>query len=358
MGIYSIVSTQFIRLVTAYFFYKATVYILSFDEIHILYEHYGNIIDLLTEFNDQLLLDYGTNDTKDTNDTINDIPIEVVKPLIKYEDKYLDKFRAMKNEYPFSEDEKQLYAKTVLEFLSTVKEDENSDEDKDTTDENNDTTDENNDTPDENKEWKVFFSEEESIEKATIYVIKERLDKLINNIIIESTPLGNVIMMYNNKKEVFEYYSDNIVPYRFLETVARKYVITYFCRPLYIFMEDELKESEKKLLEQQTNAKRKAEEELANKSTVVPKKSVFAKFKSYNKEALSGQVNKGAPPKNSIPNNTSTNNDKPILLKERANRYNFQGKTANFSLLKKVDKKLVNKKFAMTFSDFKKTVLK
>ena len=123
-------------------------------------------------------------------------------------------------------------------------------------------------------------------------------------------------------------------------------------------MEEELKESEKKLVEQQNNAKRKAEEELANKSTIVPKKSVFAKFKSYNKEALSGQVNKAAPPKNSIPNNTSANNDKPILLKERANRYNFQGKIANFSLLKKVDKKLVNKKLAMTFSDFKKTVLK
>ena len=125
-------------------------------------------------------------------------------------------------------------------------------------------------------------------------------------------------------------------------------------------MEEELKESEKKLLEQQDKEKRKVEEELANtnKSIIVPKKSVFAKFKSYNKEAWSGQVNKSAPPKNSIPNNTSTNNDKQILLKERANRYNFQGKTANFSLLKKVDKKLVNKKLAMTFSDFKKTVLK
>jgi hypothetical protein len=318
-----------------------------------------NIIDLLTEFNDQLLLDYDTKDTKDTKDNINDVSIEVIKPLIRYEDKYLDKFRAMKNEYQFTEDEKQLYDKTVLEFLSTVKEDDDSHENKEDSDENKEDSDENKEDSDENKEWKEFFSEEESIEKATNYVINERLDKLINSIIIEATPLGNVIMMYNNKKEVFEYYSDNIVPYRFLETVARKYVITYFCRPLYIVMEEELKESEKKLLEQQDKEKRKVEE-LAhtNKSTLVPKKSVFAKFKSYNKEAWSGQVNKAAPPKNSIPNNTSANNDKLILLKERANRYNFQGKTANFSLLKKVDKKLVNKKLAMTFSDFKKTVLK
>jgi hypothetical protein len=353
MGIYTIISTQFIRLATAYFFYKTTVYILSCNEIHILYEHYVNIIDLLTEFNDQLLLDYDTKDTNVDDKQTDDVPSEVTKPLIKYEDKYLDKFRKMINAYEFTEDEQQLYDKLVIEYVSTVKED---DENKDESDDENKDEEESSDN-NTNKEWKVFFSEEESIEKATNYVINERLDKLINNIIIETTPLGNVIMMYNNKKEVFEYYCDNTVPYRFLETVARKYVLTYFCRPLYIVMEEELKESEKKLVEQQNKEKRKAEEELANKSTIVPKKSVFAKFKSYNKEALSGQVNKAAPPKNSIPNNTSTNNDKPILLKERANRYNFQGKIANFSLLKKVDKKLVNKKLAMTFSDFKKTIL-
>jgi hypothetical protein len=338
MDIYSIILIQFSNFVTAFFLYKTTMYILSFVEIHILYEHYVNIIDLLTEFNEQFLIDYDTKDITDIQ--VNDVSIEDVKPLIKYEDKYLDKFREMINAYEFTEDEQKLYEKLVIEYLSTVK-----DEDK----EEEEDSDEN-----ENKEWKVFFSEEESIEKATNYVINERLDKLINNIIIETTPLGNVIMMYNNKKEVFEYYCDNTVPYRFLETVARKYVLTYFCRPLYIVMEEELKESEQKLSEQQNKEKRKAEEELANKSTIVPKKSVFAKFKSYNKEALSGQVNKGAPPKNSIPNNTSTNSDKPVLLKERANRYNFQGKIANFSLLKKVDKKLVNKKLAMTFSDFKK----
>lgn len=334
MTIYSIISTQFIRLAAAYFFYKTTNYILSCNEIHILYEHYVNIIDLLTEFNDQLLLDYDTKDTTGNNTNTDDVHMTVTKPLIKYEDKYLDKFREMINAYEFTEDEQKLYDKLVIEYLSTVKDDESDDN--------------------TNKEWKEFFSEEESIEKATNYVINERLDKLINNIIIETTPLGNVIMMYNNKKEVFEYYCDNTVPYRFLETVARKYVLTYFCRPLYIVMEEELKESEKKLVEQQNTAKRKAEEESSNKSTIIPKKSVFAKFKSYNKDAFSGQVNKAAPPKNSIPNNTSANTDKPILLKERANRYNFQGKIANFSLLKKVDKKLVNKKLAMTFADFKK----
>jgi hypothetical protein len=44
----------------------------------------------------------------------------------------------------------------------------------------------------------------------------------------------------------------------------------------------------------------------------------------------------------------------PILLKDKANRYTYEGKFANFSFLKKVDRKAVNKKFAMTFADFKK----
>ena len=97
MDIYTIISIQFRRFVTAFFFYKATVYILSRNEIHILYEHYVNILALLTKFNEQFLVEYDTKDT--TND---DVPSEVVKPLIKYEDKYLDKFNKMINAYEFT----------------------------------------------------------------------------------------------------------------------------------------------------------------------------------------------------------------------------------------------------------------
>ena len=31
------------------------------------------------------------------------------------------------------------------------------------------------------------------------FVINERLDKLKNNFVMEKTPLGNVLMLYNNK---------------------------------------------------------------------------------------------------------------------------------------------------------------
>ena len=87
-----------------------------------------------------------------------------------------------------------------------------------------------------------------------------------------------------------------------------------------------------------------------------PKKNVFAKFKSYNKEAGTGHVNIAAPPKNSIPNNkvTETKSDEKVLLKENANRYSYEGKLSNFNFLKKVDRKVVDKKYAMSFADFKR----
>ena len=50
--------------------------------------------------------------------------------------------------------------------------------------------------------------------------------------IIESTPIGNVVMKYDTDKESFVYYSDHIVPFRLLETVAMKYVCVFNCKQI------------------------------------------------------------------------------------------------------------------------------
>lgn len=210
----------------------------------------------------------------------------------------------------------------------------------------------------------------ESRLEARKFVIDERLDKLKNSFIMEKTPLGNVLMLYNNKRGSFEFYSDNTIPYRYLEPVSRKYVKTFGCRPIYCDMEEELKNYEKKLEETEREKQEKDELEkrileekkiLDEKNMSVsvvaePKKNVFAKFKSYNKEAGTGHVNIAAPPKNSIPNNkvTESNTNEKVLLKENANRYSYEGKLSNFNFLKKVDRKVVDKKYAMTFADFKR----
>ena len=209
-------------------------------------------------------------------------------------------------------------------------------------------------------------------DEAKKYVIKERLDKMKNNFIIEKTPLGNIVMIYNNIRGTFDYYSDSNIPYRFLETVGRKYVLTFNCRPIFIDMEEELKLYELKLKEKEENEKEEKEKEINENENEKEnekekeinenenekkKKNVFAKFKSYNREAGSGKVNTAAPPKNSIPNTKITDDSKKnekMILKENANRYTCEGRFSNFNILQKVDRKKVDKKYSTTFADFKK----
>jgi hypothetical protein len=203
---------------------------------------------------------------------------------------------------------------------------------------------------------------QESQNQAIKYIINKRIDKLNNSFVIEKTPIGNVLMIYKKETETFQYYSDSNIPYRYLEVVGRKYVKFFNCRPLFVDMEEELKlfeekwerEHEAKKMREEEEKKQMNETSKNNESTPV-KKSVFAKFKSYNKEA-GGKISMAAPPKNSIPNKSvnETKDNEKILLKERANRYTYEGKFANFNFLQKIERKVFNKKLGLTFADFKK----
>jgi hypothetical protein len=57
--------------------------------------------------------------------------------------------------------------------------------------------------------------------------------------------------------------------------------------------------------------------------------------------------------KANLPNVNGSSNGEKHLLKENANRYTWIGRLSNFPVLKKVDRKTVDKKYAMTFADFK-----
>lgn len=192
----------------------------------------------------------------------------------------------------------------------------------------------------------------------------ELINRFINTIanchVIEKTPQGNVLMLYDRDRETFKYYADSSIPYRYLEVVARKYVKMFNCRPLYVDMEEELKLVDEKWTKEYELNKAKelkeAEEikEIKETKEISKKKNVFAKFKSYNKD-IGGKMSMAPPPKNSIPTRHSeTKENEKILLKERANRYTYEGKMANFNFLKKIDRKIFNKKMAISFSEFKK----
>lgn len=221
----------------------------------------------------------------------------------------------------------------------------------------------------EDKYLKQYKNKKDNISLQPQLLDKKLLEKYKNNIIIEKTPIGNVAMYYDTDSDTFTYYSDNSIPYRFLEVVARKYVITYNCTELYIDMEKELER--KKILDNEL--KEKLDNELKEKkesdildynsnnksdSNKIEKKNVFAKFKSYNKEAGSGRVNNAPHPKNSIISNpVKINNSNPYLLKDEANRYICKGRFSNFNILQKVDRKKIDQKYALSFAEFKKKLI-
>jgi hypothetical protein len=281
---------------------------------------------------------------KDENENTESNKGEIVeKVLPKYEEKFLKEIRNLEKEFIFDEQEKHLELSKFKELYKILmKEKEPLDEE-------------------EIEECKNTAELE-----AKNFVIQKRLEKLNTCFVMESTPLGNVLMIWDNKRETFKYYSDNTIPYRYLEVVGRKYVKQFGCRPIFVDMEEELQiaedkwEKERKEKEQKEEEEKKRKEEatlLNNKVPVPEKKNVFAKFKSYNREAGTGHVSVGAAPKNSIPNTkvlTEKQENEKVLLKERANRYTYEGKFANFSFLKKADKKVFDKKLALTFADFKK----
>ena len=215
---------------------------------------------------------------------------------------------------------------------------------------------------------------ENAVSVARHYITNKHMERLKDCYAMEKTPLGNVLMVYDIEKSSFKYYSDATIPYRYLEPVGRKYVKLFHCRPLFIDMEEELKLFEEKwekrqnekLQEQAKEQEQQQKQDIQNteenhSNTTVSaiketKKNVFTKFKSYNREGASGKVNIAAPPKNNIPNtNTveSKENEK-VLLKEKANKYVYEGKFANFNFLKKIQKSVCNKKLNLTFADFKK----
>jgi hypothetical protein len=189
----------------------------------------------------------------------------------------------------------------------------------------------------------------------TVELSKEKIDELKSAIIMETTPLGNVIMYYDNSREVFTYYSDSTIPYRFLETCARKYVVLHNCKAIFVDMEEEIKNAEKKLEEKKEQKKKEEEEKETHKSLDIPlRKNVFAKLKSYNKDSGLKVAGISGDSKNAGTKKTTAENEDNMILKEKANRYSCEGKIMNFSFLKKVDRKVVDKRYGMSFAEFKK----
>ena len=354
--------------------------------------------------------DENNNDNEDTQEQVSEQPKQI---QVKFEDKYLEKFKAFPNEFRIDEIEfkqeneeyeriKLDYEKNRLDTINAIQErlfkinqiqeegnishsseryteninpfginclvkyfdiEQEYDDDQDDFDIEELYQDLLKDKEELLKKMdeteKMIMTEEEMRKKSREVIINKKLDKFINNYVLEHTPLGNIYMRYNNDKKSFEYFSNNTIPYRYLEPVARKYVMTYWCKPIFVDIEEELKRAEVKFdLMKEAYEKRKQEETKNNP------KDVVARMKSYNKETKSQMMmqrpmknrseNNVLPPqiKANLPNVNQTSEKQ--LLKEQANRYTWEGRLTGFSPLKKIDKKILDKKLNMSYADFKR----
>ena len=148
----------------------------------------------------------------------------------------------------------------------------------------------------------------------------DKIESLTNSYLMESTPVGNIVMYYDKKKESFLYYSDNVVPFRYLEPVGRKYVIMFQCKELFQDNNNTTTQSNAT----QSNATATSRQDKPMKT----------------KDILNGIRN--------------PQQKKVIFVEKKTNRYTCMGRYSNFKIIKTVNKTTVDKNYSMTFSDFKK----
>jgi hypothetical protein len=105
-----------------------------------------------------------------------------------------------------------------------------------------------------NKRYDILIANSEQ-KKVPTQEIEIKINK--SNILFESTPLGNIIMTYNQEKNEFEYYANRSFPYRILEIVAKKYVTTFGCIHIYKYMETSVSSTQAKQPQHKAYAKLK-----------------------------------------------------------------------------------------------------
>jgi len=142
-------------------------------------------------------------------------------------------------------------------------------------------------------------------------------------IVLSNTPKGLVYMRYCKEDEGFEYWADNSIDYKYLETAARKYVTIFSCRDIYIDRFTLLKE--KILGIKQKIEENKLEKEELEEKAEEEENDVFASLKSYNQST-------------SNISSTKTELTRNDVVCDEANKYLNRGKIveANFGAEKKI----------------------
>jgi len=158
--------------------------------------------------------------------------------------------------------------------------------------------------------------------------IKDNSGQILEHaMVLENTKQGYVLMRYNEGRNIFEYWGDENIQYKYLETVARKFVQRFRCEHLYINRYLELRKKWIQLQKEKEEAKKKA----ADQKEIEKDKDddIFATLKSAPKQ----QEKK-----------------RDILVCDKANKYIKRGRLNECSFFK--NKKVDRKPFS--FMDWKK----
>jgi hypothetical protein len=180
---------------------------------------------------------------------------------------------------------------------------------------------------------------------------KEHIQECLNNMYYSTIKdyindtYKEIIMCYDHATQSFAYYAKTAnIPYKYLETAARKYVIeTNAPEDLYVDIRKEY-ENAKNKAEQTSN---EINEKVADAETdaETDDDAVFATFKKYNKtsnipvsdihtikssSSASSQLENAVLSSFQGISNTDTNTNTPPILREKANRYSYRGKIEDF----------------------------
>jgi hypothetical protein len=159
-----------------------------------------------------------------------------------------------------------------------------------------------------------------------IQLNEEEMTMLPSKFVMESTPVGNVIMYFDYDKRAFQYYSDFSVPYKYLECVSKKFCIVNKNK-IYRDIKMEVDVNEFSIV-------RNSSSSLQNKS------KSFAKLKGYNNSNPS------------IKNGRSGKQAELKIIQKDIVRYTHLGKMCNFSFVKNT----VPKFKPVSYKDFMKSV--
>ena len=178
---------------------------------------------------------------------------------------------------------------------------------------------------------KIFYNIEE-YEKMVLSDNNDLENNWKKKILIESTPIGNIIMFYNVYKKGFSYYSDIHITYPLLNAVAMKYVRIFLCRDL--FMDDIITPYPSPFILLEENYEKKKEnknkedlKEGEKEKTNIFKKGPFIKNKNVINKVTGGD---------------NTSEKKVELHLYNVNKFIYMGKFSNFSFMQKIEKRIIH----------------